>query len=253
MTQSDGARKKRHIGRWIALVVIALVVSCSVGFAVYFADYYHAALGNDAYTESSEAVPVLQESSFTAFGDASSKTGFIFYPGAKVESAAYAPLMADIADQGILSISVQMPFNFAFFDTDAAARVMAAYPSIEHWFIGGHSLGGVVASTWAAKHADQVDGVIFLASYPSDDLSGTDLRALSLYGSEDRVLNRESYEAAASKWPPSFTEMVIPGANHGQFGNYGVQAGDGTAAISAPEQWEETARAIVHFIGEESA
>lgn len=253
MTQGGGTRKKRSVGRWIVLVAVALVVACIVGFAVYFADYYHAASGNDAYIESSEAVPVLQEPSFTAFGDESSKTGFIFYPGAKVESAAYAPLMADIADQGIFSVAVQMPFNFAFFDTDAAARVMAAYPSIEHWFIGGHSLGGVVASTWTAKHIDRVDGVIFLASYPSDDLSGTDLRALSLYGSEDRVLNRESYEAAASKWPPSFTEVVIQGANHGQFGNYGAQAGDGTATISAPEQWEETARAIARFIGEGSA
>lgn len=42
--------------------------------------------------------------------------------------------------------------------------------------------------------------------------------------------------------------MCIPGGNHAQFGNYGVQKGDGTASISAEEQQVQTALAISNMV-----
>ncbi|WP_139650555.1 alpha/beta hydrolase [Raoultibacter phocaeensis] len=241
-------KKKRHIGRWIAIALAALVAVCAIGFAVYVNDYYHAAPGNEAYTESSADAAVERGEGYLAFGDPDAQAGFILYPGAKVAFDAYAPLLDQLAAEGVFCAVVEVPFNIAFFAPDAAAKVIEAYPNVKSWYVGGHSLGGVVASGWAADHADTLKGVVLLASYPTADLSQSGLRVLSLYGSEDEVLNRRAYDEAAPKLPADFQEVVIEGGNHGQFGNYGEQAGDGRAAISPEEQWEEAARAIAAFI-----
>lgn len=242
------AKPRLHVGRWIALALAALVAVCAIGFAVYVGDYYHAAPGNEVFLESTAETPVEQTASYTAFGDPDSPVGFILYPGAKVASDAYAPLLRDLADRGVFCVVVDVPFNIAFFGADAAANVIAAYPNVSTWYVGGHSLGGVVASGWAADHAGELAGVVFLASYPTADLSQGGLRVLSLYGSEDEVLNRSAYEEALDKLPAGFEETVIEGGNHGQFGNYGKQAGDGEAAIPSEEQWEIAADAIADFV-----
>ena len=60
--------------------------------------------------------------------------GFIFYPGGKVEAAAYEPLMVTCAEQGILSILVEMPFNLAVFDINAADGLTEMYPQVDDWY-----------------------------------------------------------------------------------------------------------------------
>ena len=42
----------------------------------------------------------------------------------------------------------------------------------------------------------------------------------------------------------------IDGGNHGQFGNYGQQKGDGIATISSEEQQGESVQYIISFINE---
>ena len=45
---------------------------------------------------------------------------------------------------------------------------------------------------------------------------------------------------------PADTEWItIEGGNHAQFGDYGVQDGDGEATISAEMQWGYTTDAVV--------
>ena len=83
-----------------------------------------------------------------------------------------------------------MPCNLAVLDSNAADGIAEQYPDIETWFIGGHSLGGAMAASYAAGHSDELDGLILLAAYSTEDLSGSDLAVLSIYGSEDQVLNR---------------------------------------------------------------
>lgn len=247
--ESDaGKRKHRHAGRWIALALAAIVVLAVGGFAVYVNDYYSAAPNNAAYLESTADVSVEQADGYLAFGDPDAKIGLVLYPGAKVASDAYAPLLRDLAERGVFCVVVEVPFNIAFFGSDAAAKAIEAYPNVGSWYVGGHSLGGVVASSWAADHASEVEGVVLLASYPTADLSSSGLRAISLYGSEDGVLNRDAYDEARAKLPASVEEVVIEGGNHAQFGNYGEQAGDGTASIAPEEQWAETAFAIAAFM-----
>lgn len=68
------------------------------------------------------------------------------------------------------------------------------------------------------------------------------------YGLQDEVLNIHHYENSMSFMPDNFTEDVIEGGNHAQFGDYGKQKGDGEAEIPAKEQWDETVTAIVDFM-----
>ena len=116
--------------------------------------------------------------------------------------------------------------------------------------MAGHSLGGVAASQYLADQAeDSYEGLILCASYTTTDFSSrTDFRLLSMYGSEDQVLNKEEYENSKSFWPEDSQEYVIQGGNHAGFGSYGKQSGDGKATITNIEQIKEAAEVIENFI-----
>jgi pimeloyl-ACP methyl ester carboxylesterase len=120
--------------------------------------------------------------------------------------------------------------------------------SYADWYVGGHSLGGVMAADFAAKQAAELRGLVLLASYPTGDLAPS-LRVLSISGSEDGVLNREKLEAGTRYLPEDAVLQVSPGGNHAQFGSYGPQKGDGEPRISPAEQWAETAAIILETMG----
>ena len=107
-----------------------------------------------------------------------------------------------------------------------------------------------MAANYAAAHDEDFDGLILLAAYSTKDLTGTTLRVLSVYGSEDGVLNRESYEKNRAKLPADTTEVILDGGCHAQFGNYGPQDGDGVPTISGEEQVRQTVEAIAAFAGQ---
>ena len=107
-----------------------------------------------------------------------------------------------------------------------------------------------MASNYAAAHSEDFDGLILLAAYSTKDLTGTTLRALSVYGSEDGVMNRESYEKNRANLPADTTEVILDGGCHSQFGSYGPQDGDGIPTISGEEQVRQTAEAIAAFVGQ---
>lgn len=176
--------------------------------------------------------------------------GFIFYPGGKVEHRAYEPLLAELAEEGVLCVLVKMPFNLAVFDIKAAEGIQEHYPQIENWYIGGHSLGGSMAAFYLEKTAEDYQGLILLGSYSTVDLSETSLTVLSIFGSEDKVINREKYEANKANLPNSYTEVLIDGGCHAYFGMYGAQAGDGRPTISNKEQIRVTTEAIMNMINE---
>ena len=99
--------------------------------------------------------------------------------------AAYAPQARAIADLGYLVVVVSVPFNLAVFGIDSAGPVMAAHPEIEHWAVGGHSLGGSMAAQFIDSHPGDVDGLVLWASYSAADLSSDGLTVLSAYGTLD--------------------------------------------------------------------
>ena len=227
-------RKKRKIAAGILLAVLVLVVG---GFFWYVSDYYRAedvaleVLAGGEHLEVRDNLTILSPSYPT-------DTAIIFYPGAKVEAAAYLPLLDQLRQTGLTCLLVEMPFHLAIFDVNAAEDVMAQFPDIRHWYIAGHSMGGAMASQFASEHLDEVDGLILLGAYLYGDYPPED--TLTIYGS----LN-QSVEAKID-----YKENVveIEGGNHAQFGNYGPQKGDLPATISAEEQQAQTVEAISNFI-----
>lgn len=121
-------------------------------------------------------------------------------------------------------------------------------PEIEDWYIGGHSLGGSMAASYLVDHIEDYEGLILLGSYSTADLSQSDLAVLSVFGSEDRVMNREKYEESKSNLPSNFTEYIIDGGCHAYFGMYGAQDGDGTPTITNEEQIRLTVEHIVKMM-----
>ena len=240
--------KKR--ARIILSVCLALLLVIGIGGYAYVSDYYHAdETALEAMAWQTGSVQAEQDGDVIWFVPEEPTAGLIFYPGGKVEHTAYAPLLHACAEQGILCALVQMPGNLAVLDANAADGLQQEHPEITTWYIAGHSLGGAMAANYAAAHAEDFDGLILLAAYSTKDLTGTPLRVLSVYGSEDGVMNRESYEKNRANLPADTTEVVLDGGCHAQFGSYGPQDGDGVPTISGEEQVRQTTEAITAFIG----
>lgn len=223
--------------------IAALLVICFALATGYVSDYYRA----DEAAAAAMAGAVEQKG-MLCFGEEGAEAGLIFYPGGKVEHTAYAPLMNDLAARGVFCVLIDMPLNLAVLDMNAAEGIAQQYPAINRWYIGGHSLGGSMAAAYAAEHAEELEGLILLAAYSTADLSGAGIDVLSLYGSEDCVLNMQKYGEYRANLPSDLQEHVIEGGNHAGFGDYGPQDGDGVETISKAEQWRITADRIIQMI-----
>jgi len=143
---------------------------------------------------------------------------------------------------------LKMPLNLAVLDVDGAEGIQEMYPEIESWYIGGHSLGGSMAASYLSENISEYEGLILLGSYSTTDLSNERIRILSVYGSEDKVMNKEKYDEYKINLPESFSEEIIDGGCHAYFGMYGEQDGDGTPTITNVEQIQKTAEIINIFI-----
>ena len=232
----------------IAIVIIlAFVLLNAIAFGAYVGDYYHAEDCAKDYLISSETVTVTNGTKEIIFAPKNPTSLFIFYPGGKVECTAFAPLMYACAEKGVLCILTKMPVNLAVFDRTAAGRYSDRYPELKNRFIGGHSLGGAMASAYLYFHVDEYSGLVLLGSYSSFDLSSSSLSVLSVYGSEDKIMNKERYEKNLVNLPSDFTEKVIEGGCHAYFGRYGAHKGDGVPTITPEEQIDKTACIIAEF------
>ena len=240
---------RKKAAKLIALLCVA-ILSLVLISAVYLGDYYRADMDSiQAFAPEIRLEPYRTDNGSFVFEPEDADAGFIFYPGGKVEHTAYLPLMEKLASEGILCVLVEMPFRLAVLDLDAAAGIPEQYPRIKHWYIGGHSLGGSMAASYIAECPEAFEGLILLGSYSTADLSAADLTALSIYSSEDRIMNREKYQQSKDNLPEDLTEIVIDGGCHAYFGMYGPQDGDGTPAITNEEQILLTAQAILDTIG----
>ncbi|WP_158589532.1 alpha/beta hydrolase [Butyrivibrio sp. CB08] len=257
--------KKKKIKRIILILALLLVVSlvaAFVGFKIYTSNYYAAdekeieevrdLVGDKAISFTDETGTV-----FIPSGQ-DTRAVIIFYPGGKVEFSAYSSLMYELAAKGYVCVIPKMPDNLAFLGVDVIDDIRRKYAEEMtivgdvDWYLAGHSLGGVAAGRYLAENAGNANGgfkgLILCASYPADDLSGTNLRMLSIRGSNDGVLKADKYEESRGFWPSNSTEKVIDGGIHSYFGSYGIQAGDGTPTISNQEQIEITASLIDEWI-----
>lgn len=233
--------KKRVIIPAISLLFIAAVCIW------YVNDYYHADENVLESLQEKDSVSVTELPDGFYLDGPEDDTALIFYPGAKVEYTAYLPLLWELAEQGTDCFLVKMPCNLAFLGQNKAKKIMDSY-EYDHWYLSGHSLGGAMAASYASGHLESLDGLVLLAAYPTKSLKSDSFSVLSLYGSEDGILNMEKVEEGNTHMPADYAEVCIEGGNHAQFGNYGEQKGDHAADISREEQQAQAADVILDMI-----
>jgi dienelactone hydrolase len=242
-------RKKRPWRLMLGITFLILVLAAAAAFIWWANDVNPLMPEAYAALESSEAVTVNRDSWISFMPHDAPTAGLILYPGGKVQAEAYAPLARRVAEAGYLVVIVYAPLNLAIINPNGAEPVQEYFSAVEHWAVGGHSLGGVAAAIYAGSHLDSVEGLVLMASLPADNsLLNSGLDVLSIYASNDTLATSESIEANRALLPADTQYLEIQGGNHGQFGFYGLQAGDGTATISHNEQLAQTILAIINFL-----
>ena len=237
---------RRRLWSWLIAAVLVLAVAAAGANAWIAGQYPYGEAAAQALLPA-EGVTVAQSDDAIAFIPADTVSGFIFYPGGLVPAEAYAPLMRVLAEEGVLCVVPVMPFRLAVLDMNAAAGVAAQYPDVSRWAIGGHSLGGAMAASYAAAHPADFDTLVLLAAYATAVLP-EELAVISIYGDQDGVMQRDKYDQYRGNLPAEAAEVILTGGNHAQFGDYGPQKGDGEAAILPDEQLGQTVRAILPLL-----
>lgn len=227
------------------LALAGILAALLLAFGLYFGNYYHADKTAQQGMKSSQTVKVKQMAEGYLFDGPAKKNAIIFYPGAKVETTAYAPLLKQIASQEADVFLVDMPLHMAFFGLNKADNIRASY-HYQNWYMSGHSLGAAMAARYSADHLKDYRGLIMLAGYPTKDLHAANFSVLSIYGSKDG--NAKMLQKNPQYLPKDYTKQVIKGGNHAQFGNYGRQKGDGQATISRKAQQQATTQAVRQYL-----
>lgn len=236
---------------------LQIVVDYTIGLVMVVAGVYFSSL--TPLGPLPEALPFLESNQqiqvisgdylyFQPVGQ-SKQTGFILYPGGRVDYRSYAPFASQLADKGWPAAIISMPLNLAVLGADRASRVMADHPEISRWVIGGHSLGGTMAARYVTKNPEKIAGIVFLAAYPEGkDSSISAIPSLSVYGTEDGLVIPEDWEKYKDRFSPSTQWIRIEGGNHAGFGWYGIQDGDKPAAISLQNQTDQVIQAVDQFM-----
>ncbi len=240
---------RMNMKKIIGFSSIVIVVLLSVWGYFYF-NTSPSKVAEEA-ANSTKMVNVFEENNTLIFEPKKNQqeTSVILYPGAFVNALSYAPLAKELADSGYKTYVVEMPLDLAVFGKNKAEAIMNENAD-EHFVIGGHSLGGVMAARFAHEHTSDLRGVFFLASYPDKkgSLKQTTLPVLSITASNDGVLNFKKFEENKKYLSDEATFLSIKGGNHAQFGSYGKQNGDHKASISAEMQTDETAEAMLNWL-----
>lgn len=239
---------------WLLLLLVPVLLAA--GFVVW-ASTGPAPMPEALAALQSDDQVLVQEEPWIAFSPAGMEpsVGLVLYPGGRVDPRAYAPAARALAAEGYQVVIVPMPLNLAIFAPDRATEVMASFPEIGRWAIGGHSLGGAMAARFAHLHPDAVQGLALWASYPAagNDLSDREVAVTSIFGTLDGVATGEEIAASRSLLPPDTTWVPIEGGNHAQFGFYGPQQGDNEAAISRLDQQEQIVSATLDLLAQVDA
>jgi hypothetical protein len=219
------------------ILILAFLGGGVLGFVIW-AETPNPPMAEAIAALQSDTEVTVSTSPFITFTPAGSTpaTGFIFYPGGRVDERSYAPAAREIAKAGYLVVITPMPLNLAVFAISKGREAVAAYPAITKWAIGGHSLGGSMAAELVSQDPALFDGLIFWASYPAGNLSSLAVKVLSISASNDGLSTPGKILASHANLPSGATYVEIAGGNHGQFGWYGDQPGDNPATISRVTQ-----------------
>ncbi len=228
---SKNRRLNKKPFRVMAFVLAALLLLGAATFLLYvFLRTYPAESEALSAIRAEASLEIIEKSRYYILKPETTnrdKVPLIYYPGGLVSPEAYLYKMGKAAVELQKPVYlVKAPFNAAIFDTGAAGRIIDSYELRRAW-IGGHSLGGISACRFAASNPDSVYGLFLFGSYCDQDLSAFDGPVVLLMGLNDEIINRENYREARTNLPPDTVILEVEGLNHSDFGNYGLQDGDG--------------------------
>jgi len=246
--------KRIWIGAGIVLTVLFIGYNL---FAYRATDEAVAAMVSDAAVEVTEAPTSI---TFAPRGEERGKA-LLFFAGALVQPAAYAPFLRRLAESGYRSVLVPLPARSA--PTDGHVReaigrgfsIMEEWPSLG-WVVGGHSKGGAIASQLAAEDRNALlSGILLVGtSHPREiDISRLSIPVLKVSGSRDGLASPEEVREYAGNLPATTRFVEIAGGNHAQFGYYGMQLGDRRAQIPRETQQAELLEAVTALLEEVAA
>jgi dienelactone hydrolase len=226
--RSHPPRTRRHRWwLWVGAAVLVLLAVAAGGFYLWATTTSDPGPRAVAALDSDEQVQVIEDDGYTFQPTRPTPVGFIFYPGGRVDPASYAAPAREIAEDAI-----------------------ADHPEIERWVIGGHSLGGTIAASYAGEHRDTISGLVLWAAYPSNgtDLSTVDAVVASVFGTRDGLTTLDDIDDSRNRLPAATNFVSIEGGNHAQFGDYGTQDGDNPATISREEQQAQAVQATLRVL-----
>ena len=241
----------KRIIKFVLIGFISVIILGVLGMVVWSkTGTYPARMVALSALESTDRVSITQDKWIVFEPNIATDTGLIFYPGGLVEPTAYAPILHQIAEKGVLVIITPMPLNLAIFNTGAANAVIDAYPQITTWILAGHSLGGASAAIFVENNPDSIDTIALWDSYPPDsaDLSDNTISVISIFGTTNNFPNTENFNNKKHLLPADTIFIGIEGANHAQFGDYGPKKGDVVASMSLAEQHEQVTEIMLDFI-----
>ncbi len=219
----------KKIIKYLVIGFITIIIIGVLGMLVWSkTGTYPARMVALSALESTDWVTITQDKWIVFEPVNETEIGLIFYPGGLVEPTAYALILHQIAEEGLLVIITPMPLNLAIFNTGAANAVIDAYPYISTWIIAGHSLGGASAAIFTENNPKRIDAIALWDSYPPDsaDLSDNTISVISIFSATNNFPNTENFNDKKHLLPAETLFIGIEGANHAQFGDYGPQKGD---------------------------
>ena len=239
--------------RFFPAILLFLGITVLVGFFLWTTNT-HTAMPEALEGLVSDSDILVQRDPWLVFrpNGGNPSTGLILYPGGLVDHSAYAPAGREIAMGGYLVVIPPMPLNLAVFGYNFATEIMAAYPEISRWAIGGHSLGGSMEALYVDQNPGEISGLILWASYPAkmNDLSREVIAVSSIYGTVDGLATLDEVLESRSKLPVNTVWVPIDGGNHAQFGWYGSQDGDNPATIDRDQQQSQIVTATLALLSQ---
>jgi Alpha/beta hydrolase family len=235
----------------VVLGILLSLLVVFVGFVVW-AETPPAPMAEAFEALKSDSSVTVSIGNWLVFSPVSSNasTGFIIYPGGRVDFRSYAPAAHAVAAEGFFVVIPLMPLNLAVFGVNTANDVIKSYPQISSWAIGGHSLGGTMAAQFAYENPAKIKGLVLWAAYPPSgvDLSKSDLSVTTIHGTNDGLVSNAQIDDSLKLLPPSTIRVDISGGNHAYFGWYGNQAGDNQAIITRESQQNQTITATINLL-----
>jgi hypothetical protein len=237
--------------RWLLIIILTLVL-VGLWMGVRWATYARPPLPEALEAiQSDEQVTVITDPWLTfSPKQRSPDTGFIFYPGGRVDPRGYATLMKAITTDGYLAVVPEMPINMAVFNPNIADEIIEAHPQIDKWVIGGHSVGGTMAAQYTDKYPENIDGLAIWASYPANrtDISDLEIPVISIYGSLELRVNDENVEKRKYLLPFDTVYIRIEGGDHHQFGSYEIHPDEHLATTSRAAQHQQIIQATLDLL-----